>query len=345
MNNKILALLTLSSVALSGCGLFGDDGTFRDRSGDYREARELPPIVVPEHLDDDTVGQLYPIPAIPETNVLEEFDGAPRPQPLSENNLTEVVKIQSLSDQRWILSNRGPAEIWPRVRNILNRSGIPTERAEASQGLLETVWLEFKGDSTYNHRYRFYIQPGVQVNSTEIRVLHDRVTKEQVSKDQWPEESVDDAREKEMVDILANALAGDATSGTVSLLAQSIGGDQRVEFVTPSVADPYLLIKLDYDRAWASVAYSLSRGHFTTADQDQSAGLFYVNHTLEPEPDPDMWFRGWFGRGVRNLDVNYSIKLIRSDDGIQVRVLDKDGGGVDRTEAIRLLRDLRANLS
>jgi uncharacterized lipoprotein len=93
------------------------------------------------------------------------------------------------------------------------------------------------------------------------------------------------------------------------------------------------------------VAYSLSRGHFTTADQDQSAGLFYVNHTLEPEPDPDMWFRGWFGRGVRNLDVNYSIKLIRSDDGIQVRVLDKDGGGVDRTEAIRLLRDLRANLS
>src|SRR5690606_38784548 len=104
----------------------------------------------------------------PETAVTEHFDTVPRPQPLAANSIDEVIRIQSLGDERWILSNRDPSEIWPRVRNILNRSGIPTARAEAAQGILETVWLEFKGDEESNHRYRFYLQPGVQMNSTEI---------------------------------------------------------------------------------------------------------------------------------------------------------------------------------
>lgn len=345
---KIKRLVSVISVfsVLAGCGMFGDEGTFRNRSTDYRSAEEIPPIVVPAGLDDDPVGQLYVIPPIPETNVLEEFDGVPRPQALSVNNLSEVIKIQRLGEDRWILSNRSPSEIWPRVRNILNRSGIPTGKAEAGEGILETSWLEFKGDDAFNHRYRFMVQPGVQLNSTEIRVLHDRVTKEQVSKDAWPDDSVDDAREQDMVEILSNALAGDATSGTVSLLAQSIGGEERVEFITPALADPYLLVKLDFERAWASLAYSLNKGGFTTIDQDQTDGVFYVAYYPEQAEEEDGWFSGWFGgREEQKLEANYQIKLNDAGDGIQVRVLDKEGLGLDRQEAIRLLKSVRANLS
>lgn len=346
MNKKTLALLIAGTVTLSGCGMFGDDGLFRNRTGDYLNAEELPPITVPEGLDGDTVGQLYPIPPIPETNVLEEFGSAPRPQALAENSIDEVIKIQKLAGQRWILSNRDPSEIWPRIRNILNRSGIPTAKAEAAQGMLETVWLEFKGDENFNHRYRFYIQPGVQVNSTEIRVLHDQVAKNVQAKADWPTSSADDARENDMVEILANALAGDATSGTVSMLAQSIGGDERVSFVTPAVADPYLEMKLDYDRAWASLAYSLARGGFTTIDQDQSAGIFYINYTTEEEEEErDGFFSRLFHGRYDQLDVNYLIKITRSDSGVQIRVVDKDNNGLDRKEAISILKNVRANLS
>lgn len=344
MNKKVLVIVASLSSGLSGCGMFGDDGMFRNRSSDYRNAQEIPPIVVPEHLDDDTVGQLYPIPPIPETNVLEEFDGVPRPQSLSVNNLSEVIKIQSLGDERWILSNRSPSEIWPRVRNILNRSGIPTAKAEASQGILETSWLEFKGDDTFNHRYRFYIQPGVQLNSTEIKVLHDRVTKEEVSKDAWPDDSVDDSRENDMVEILSNALAGDATSGTVSLLAQSIGGAEKVEFITPAVADPYLLMKLDIDRAWASLAYSLNRDGFSVIDQNQSAGVFYINYS-EPEDEEQGWFGKLFSSDDDKLEIDYQIKTTDSPEGVEVRVLNKDGLGLDRQTAIRVLKSVRTNLS
>ncbi len=345
MNKNLLAILVAATTGLSGCGMFGDDGLFRNRSDDYRHARELPPITVPGKLDTSSVGQLYPIPAISETAVLEEYDVAPRPQPLSENNLEEVIKIQTLGEERWILSNRTPSEIWPRVRNILNRSGIPTARAEASDGVLETGWLKFKDDEQYNHRYRFYIQPGVQMGSTEIKVLHDRVDKEQETKDPWPEASVDDAREEDMVKILANALAGDVTSGTVSLMAQSIGGDQKVEFMTPQVADPYLLMSLDYERAWASLGYSLERGGFTTVDQNQSEGVYYVNFT-PPDEEEKGWFASLFsGDDDKRLEVNYRVKLTRAEDGVQVRIVDDEGQGLDRNHALRLLKVVRSNLS
>lgn len=344
MKIKLLAFLTIGSLALPGCGLFGEDGTFRNRGKDYLLSEELPPLVVPEGLDADGIGQLYPIPPIAATAVLDETEGVPRPQALSINSLEEQVKIQSLGGDRWILSNRGPSEVWPRVRNILNRSSIHTATADASRGVLDTVWLQFQGDTEFHHRYRFSIQPGVQLNSTEIKVLHDQMPAGGVAPNQWPASSADSKREMDMVEILAEALAGDVSSGTVSLLAQDIGGAEKVEIVTPTVADPYISMKLDYDRAWASLAYSLQRGGFTTIDQDQSGGVFYVNYTAEDQGEPG-FIRRMFSRGEKVLEINYVVVINAVDGGVQIRVVDKDRSGLERAEAIRLLKSVRANLS
>jgi uncharacterized lipoprotein len=55
---KMLSMKMLSMLlapALAGCGMFSDDGTFRDRSRDYLSAREYPVIRVPEGLDDEAL--------------------------------------------------------------------------------------------------------------------------------------------------------------------------------------------------------------------------------------------------------------------------------------------------
>ncbi|HEY8386475.1 MAG TPA: hypothetical protein VIK82_09685, partial [Porticoccaceae bacterium] len=72
MKYKIIAALTISSLGLSGCGMFGEEGTFRNRGKDYLAAEELPTIVVPEDLDSVALGQLYPIPPISQTTVLQD---------------------------------------------------------------------------------------------------------------------------------------------------------------------------------------------------------------------------------------------------------------------------------
>mgnify|MGYP003700570689 CR=1 FL=1 len=344
-----IAAFSATAMLLGGCGLTDDEGLFRNRSQDYRRAEELPVIVVPGKLDKEAIGQLYPIPPISDTAVLEEDLDVPRPQPLSENVLEEKVKIQSLGDERWILTNRGPSEVWPRVRNILNRSRIPTARAEASEGVIETVWLKFQDDAENKHRFRFYIQPGVQVNSTEIKVLHDQAPRddEEVTDSAWPVESESDDREAHMTRLLAESLAGDVSSGTVSLLAQTIGGEKKVEIVTPSVADPYVLMKLDFERAWASVGYSVQRGNYTLIDQNRSEGIYYVNYTPDKdEGEKDGFFSRWFGgKDEEKLAVNFQVLVTEGEDGVEVRVVDKEQTSVERNLAIRLLKDLRSNLS
>ena len=338
--------VVLGLTVLPGCWMMNDDGLFRDRHDDYQLASEIPVMVVPEGLDHDALGELYVIAEIPDTSLLlEGIEGAPRPQPLSGSLLDEEVKIQTLGGKRWVLTNRAPSEVWPRVRSILNRNALPTGFADASAGVLETVWLELHGDDVYKHRFQFRIEPGVQVDSTEVAIVHMRMKKGGEPED-WPLQSDDDEREKAMANMLASALAGDESSGTVSLLAQSIGGDSKVDIVTPKESSPYILLKLDYDRSWASVGYATGRDGFLLVDQDRTAGIFYV-HYGDPEEEEPGFFASLFSgdEDELRLSVTYLISLTSTDEGVEVRMVDAEQQQLERTEALRLLKKIRANLS
>lgn len=342
---------TLTMVAavlsLSACGMFSDKGTFRDRSRDYLKAEEVPPIALPADVRTEALGQIYAIPPIPETSLLDETAETPRPQPLSTNLLEEEVKIQSLNGKRWILINRSPSEVWPRVRNILNTNGVPTAVANASSGIIETVWIQFEDDPANDHRYRFSIEQGVQPDSTEIRILHGSKPHVAAAGD-WTDSSASDERENNMSQVLASALAGEISSGTVSLLAQSIGSGSKVVVVAPKESDPYIEIKLDYDRSWASVGYSVSREGFTVIDQDRTAGVLYVNYRDDEEDDaPGFFSRLFGGKGDEKdrLEANYQVRVTNGANGVEVRILDSEEGVLERTEALRLLKKIRANLS
>ncbi len=345
---KLSVALAGITLSLSGCGLFSDDGALRNRGDDYREAREMAPIVVPEDLDKGALGQLYVVPTIPETSILDETAAVPRPQSVSSNLLEQEVKIQSLGGKRWILINRTPGEVWPRVRNILNSNGIPTAVADAPAGVIETEWVQLQNDNTAKHRYRFRIEQGVQLKSTEISILHSQTGVDSVATPAWPERSTSDDREQSMAEVMANALAGDLSSGTVSLLAQSIGGGSKVDVVAPKNGEPYLLVKLDYNRAWASVGYAVSREGFSIVDQDRTAGIIDVHYGDSEEEEGPGFFKRWLGLAEdasAPLGANYQVRVRAGDGGVQVRVTDAEQGAVERTQALRLLKKIRANLS
>ncbi len=345
----IIAMTVSTLTGLTGCGLFGgDDGLIRDRGDEYRQAQEIPQVRVPEGLDDSTLGQLYPIPEIPETTLLDEETGTLRPQALASNLLDEEVKIQSLGNKRWIRINRSPGEIWPRVRNILNTNAIPTAQADAARGTIETVWLEFDEDKDHLHRYRFQIEQGLQISSTEISILHASMPRDGQAPS-WADTSVSDEREQSMAQFLAGNLAGELSGSTVSLLAQSIGGGAKVETVTPKGETPYLLIKLEFERSWASVAYAVSQDGFSVVDQNRSEGIFYINDKSEDEDKP-----GFIGslfsfddddavRSDSDLSL-YQVTLKATAEGVQVHV-SASGATLERTAVLRLLKRIRANLA
>lgn len=345
MINRVPVLLVgLLASTLIGCGLI------RDTSDNHLKSREMPPMVVTDDMDTEALGQLYPVPPITQVQTEEEGFEVPRPQPISANVFEETVKIQSFGDSRWILINKPPEEIWPRVRNILNRSGIPTQNVDAAHGIIETIWIKFKNDDSTSHRFKFTIEPAIQINSTEVRILQQQTpagTEE--GNFTWPAHSDDDGREKEMMDIISNALAADISGPSVSLLAQSIGGEDKVELVNPKVADSYLNIKLPYDRAWASLVYSLSRGGFSIEDKDQTAGTFQVDFLpISEKEDKPGFFRRWIPfLGKKEPEKQHYLVIVKQadDNTVQVRITDRDQHSLSKPLANKLLIVIRGNLT
>lgn len=341
MKRLISALNIVVILSLSGCGWLG----LRDRSNDYLLAEETDVTVVPEGLDSIVLGQIYPVPQIPINNVeLIEFD-VPRPQPASVNTFEQMVKIQSLEGRRWVLINVPPSEVWPRVRNVLNRNGVPAALADGSKGVIETVWVKFNSDEENSHRFRFRISPGVQLDSAEISALHNQAPRSQEDQAAWPQGSDSDQREQDMLSMIANELADSANYASVSLLAQDIGGDAKVEVVAPEVADPFISAKLSFDRTWASIIYSADRGGFVSIDQNRSEGIIYVNYSDETADEPGFFAR-WFGGGSDEiLEVNYRVLVETVGANVEVRIVGAEGQGLNKAEALRLLKVLRSNMS
>ena len=340
MKSFICVLNITVILSLTGCGWLG----LRDRSNDYLLAEETEVTAIPAGLDRTVVGQIYPIPPIPSESVeLLEFE-APRPQAASVNTFEQLVKIQSLEGRRWVLINIPPSELWPRVRSVLNRSGVPAALAEGSTGVIETVWVKFNSDEENSHRFRFQISPGVQLNSSEISLLHNQIARSEEDQAQWTEVSDSDQREKDMLTMVANELAGATNYASVSLLAQDIGGEAKVTVVTPEVADPFIQVKLSFDRAWASILYSADRGGYSLVDQNRSEGILYVNYT-ETADEPGFFARWFGGDSEEILEVNYRVLVQLVGADIEVRVVGPESEGLGRAETLRLLNILRNNMS
>jgi len=343
---KGFGVIAAAAVMLSGCGLFGD--TFRDRSDDYQRAEETAVIQVPANLDNNGFGEIYPIPAIIDDTLVPGEFVVPRPQRASSISFEQQVKIQRLGDRSWALVQTNPSETWPRVRNILNRNGIPAAYMDTPHGIMETVWVEFKDDATNSYRFRVKIEPGVQFNSTEVSIVENHAPKGQTADVTWIDSSMDREREEEMLKLVADALASDMDSGSVSLLAQSIGGEPKVEVLNPIDGHPYMMIKLVMDRAWASIGYSSERGGFSTVDKNRTNGTYYVNFQDSEADEQGFFSKLIFGSDdIQDVDDtgDYQIVVVEESDGIRVMITGKDRAQLERYDALYLLKILRSNLS
>lgn len=288
------AILSLALV-MTGCGvLFGEDGYFHNREGDYQKAGTIEPIKVPEGMSDERLGVLYPIPPITETEfdqVSEYRGGVPRPQPLAANLMQENIKIQRLGDERWILMNVSPGEVWPRVRSFLNENNVDVARADISRGLIDSHWLQFKTDLSTIDRYRIQIDQGVQPETSEIHILHQSVVgSEPPESIEWPEQSTSRERESWLLDEMAAALASDTTIGGTSLLAQAIGGDAKSGLVVEE-NEPVMKIRLSEARARATLFHAMKQEGFSIYESAPEKGVYYLHYQA-----PDEEEKGWLSR-------------------------------------------------
>ncbi|WP_250459607.1 outer membrane protein assembly factor BamC [Microbulbifer litoralis] len=290
------AAACIAAMALTGCGMFGNEGYFRDRSDDYQLASSLPPLQMPEGVTEKHQEELYEIPQVGAGELERGEFEVPRPQALSVNIGADRVKIQKLGNRRWVLVSQPPEEVWPQLHYFLRTSGLQLASSDASAGIMETTWLQFKESPETKDRYRLRVESGVQPDTTEIHVRHLSVSAETPADAgvDWPQRSTSPEREGWMIDEMSTALAAESTGAAASLQAQAIGGGSvKVQLQEPAGKEPFIAMDLTMDRAWATVAHALNVGAYRLHREDDQIGLFYVTYDEDrelTEEDDGGWF-------------------------------------------------------
>ena len=352
MNKTIkTGLVVTLALSASGCSwLFGDDGVFRDRSNDYRQARIEKPLELPEGMATNVYSDSYAIPEISDRSALNGEFAVPAPEPLSDDVDRDAVRINTLGDQSWILANGSPGQVWPRLRSFFNINKLSVQRADAVTGVLETVWLKPSTEGVAKERYRLRIDQGVQRGTSEIYILQADTN---AGDERWPESSSNPEREALMMQEVAQFLANNTTGGSVSMLAQqAIDSSGRVTIEQDGSAEPYIRLQLPFSRAWASVGRAVRKADISIDDLDRNQRIYYVHYDKDQQADDDKksgWFSSWFGSDsdeAKQSGRAYFIRLTdESSQAVEITVERQSGEAMNDGEADQILKLIKRHLS
>jgi outer membrane protein assembly factor BamC len=367
LSGAVVLALMVSTLSLTGCGtFFGSKGYFRDRGDDYLKAQTVPPIKLPDNVKADNIGQLFVIPPIaePDAPVPDKYEV---PRPTSSNAITaerqNTVKIQKLGDRIWIAINRPPSAVWPSITTFLTERNLYLAVLDPSMGIAETNWLSTQSEPDKKDRYRIRLEEGLRSDTTEVHVLQLTVPASIPGGGQinWPAHSVNPQREAWMVNELSAHLAKE-NALQASMRAQAIGSSERkVKLVSVENQDPYLDIRLDKERVWASVTGAMNHNGFAVDDDQHDQGYLKASYSaarakaelaeqekVEVEK-PGIFSRigKTFGMGSSKNEADtqaFQVVVTELDEGMRVTVRSADGQPLAHIEADKWLRLIRANL-
>lgn len=326
---RLLVLTALSLVLATGC-------SWRDRANDYRQAQLSEPLKLPPEIESSALRDSYQVPGIESHTVLPGSFQVPQPDPLVKDAEQGAVRIQKMGNDRWILLDGSPGQLWSRLRGFLNLARIPVARTDAANGVMETGWVQPEGDGQTRERYRFRIEQGVQRGTSEIHVLQSEL------ESGWPQGASNTEREQEMTMALAQYLADTEAASSVSMLAER-NVDASGKIFLEGGSEPYIRLLLPVDRAWASLANALEKAGFTIDDRDFSEGRYWI--TIKEEGAESLWFRRYIKEretSARRFEVQ--MKTV-TDREVHIRVAPGEGVEAGNELLDRVLKQIKGFIS
>lgn len=233
MTSALKWLPLAALVALAGCAR--DDGYYHDRNIDYADARQAPPLVLPENRNSQRYRDAMPVPeAAGSFRAGDDGFEAPAPQPLGAGRIErEFVERRRVGDDAWLVVAAGPDAVWPQLEGFARSRGLDVTASDTSRGVVET------------QQGRLSVRQGLRAGDSEVRC----------------------DQSGRPVDACLNAMeqyfgARSATaSGTASLQAQRLAGEERLSLAQRG-EEWVVEVPLDIERTWAELEYQL-RQDFT----------------------------------------------------------------------------------
>lgn len=347
-----LLILLVALAGSSACSWFSDDkGVFVDRSDDYIDAEENPPLIIPEDLQTGRETDPLPIPPIAESIRPQYFsDSLPRPNAIYADDNRDEVRIQRLGKRHWLAVPESPTTVWPKMKQFLADNGVEASYENAGVGRLDTEWLtvgneryrdvirqllrdtkEAAGLTGGQDRFRVRVEQGLRENTSEVHVRHENESFAETGADDLVDLNQTPSHlpeaELDMLNELGAYIAARVAEQTVSMVAQDIGSPVKSFIDRDTRGEPILRLLLDYERSWATVGQALARADIPVAESDQATGVYRISvpADLNIEEEEPGFFGRMFSFGGEDL-VELQLAISDAGDGtFLVKVLDAEG--------------------
>tara|TARA_R110001592_G_scaffold296139_1_gene566450 strand:- start:3455 stop:4492 length:1038 start_codon:yes stop_codon:yes gene_type:complete len=314
---RILLLLSIS--ILSSCGLI------QDRSSEYIKATPGTEIVIPEGLLDRNIQSQYPIPLVNNKRPLSSEYELPKPP-----NATSVLDdapytIEQVNDQLWLGLYLAPGKVWPLLDAFWQEYQIETIEENISKGFVVTDFLSdpsrlskalsdnsehsFKLNDVY---FQASLTQGIRRNTSEIKLRVIDNTGD-VPLNIWQKKPIDIERDKAVLNLMGSFITSDSLQNRYSMLANSIGGESRIQLLQNNSGQNYLLMSLTFQRAWNELEKAILASGIILADKNISAKTFFISYINESEIS--QWYFSDEDISEKKLERNFSLTLKESDNG------------------------------
>lgn len=296
------AALTLAS----GCSVLEEDKV------DYRSARQGNTLEVPPDLSQLSRDNRYAVPGATVTASGYQSAQPTRASTTAANQIADV-RVERAGNQRWLVVNRPPEQLWTAVRDFWQENGFLLVIDQQAIGILETDWAENRAklpndiirntigkifENLYSTGERDKFRTRLERNAaggTEIFISHRGMVEvySTTQKDTtvWQPRPADAELETEFLRRLMVKLGAGAEQAKAEAARPAQALTTRLESVNNR---PTLVINEDFDRAWRRVGLALDRTGFTVEDRDRTQGTYFVRYVAPDAPkgkEP-----GFFGR-------------------------------------------------
>lgn len=368
-------IVILALLALTACGSMNT--VLPDKSVEYKRERqaernlELPPDLTSDRINDkmsvpDNFGGVSTSYSEYVTDrQLRGADGSAR-RVSGSSVLPQLdgLELRRDGDERWLWIDAPVEDVWERVTDFWQESGILLLEQDPTVGVMRTSWLENRAeisrgfisdglrrvfDGLYEagtrDQYRVRLER-TEADTTELYLTHFGMVEEvigvaagQVSDRVWAPRERDPQLEAEMLRRMMVYLGAADQRARAQLAASGPRQQSRSQLIdTPRGVE--LRIDEQFSRAWRLVGLALDRVGFAVEDRDRSAGTYFVRYNDPSREDAD---KGWMSNLAFWSDDDtdkvsrYQVRVAAGTDQTIVSVADEQGQADRSPTAVRIL--------
>ncbi|MBN8748513.1 Outer membrane protein assembly factor BamC [Xylophilus ampelinus] len=353
-------LVLLAVVAsLAACSVLESDKI------EYKSAGKAPTLEVPPDLTQLSRENRYAIPGgAVSANAFEAGRANAPAIPTAVASLGDV-RMERAGQERWIVVNRTPEQLWEPVRDFWLENGFLLTMEQRNLGIMETDWAENRAkipqdvirstlgkllESAYStgELDRFRTRMERTQNGTEIYISHrgmaEVYTGQRKDLTNWQPRPADPELETEFLRRLMVKLGVSQEQSKIA--AASAPPSARAATMATVGGQPVVQISEGFDRAWRRVGLALDRTGFTVEDRDRSAGVYFVRYVT---PDPERKEPGLFGKLFsRSSDAakpaKYRVLVKSQGESTTVSVLNESGAPETSANAQRIVKVIADDL-